>query len=214
MNGTASANNWTGGLIIDSAGTDNNAVKLGAGNQLATNNVTLAQSSSGFARLDLNGFNDTIGGLSASLNTLNQVANYGSGTPTLTLGSDNATATFGGVIGGGNSLNLIKIGSGTQTLTGNNTYAGNTTVTAGTLALSGSGSISNTAAITIAAGATLDASGRPDQTFTLNSGQTLRGNGTVNVNRWREQMRLSSPAMRPIPAHSRSPAPRNCRAQL
>jgi fibronectin-binding autotransporter adhesin len=181
-NGSANTNNWIGGLIIDNAGTDNNDVKLGASNQLAGNNVTLVQSSSGYARLDLNGFNDTIGGLSSASSTLNELANYGSGSPALTLGGGDATATYGGVIGGGNSLNLIKTGAGTQTLTGNNTYTGGTTVNAGTLALGGSGSISNTVTITVAAGATLDASGRPDQTLTLNSGQTLQGGGTINVN--------------------------------
>ena len=53
------------------------------------------------------------------------------GTNTLTIGSDNQSTTFSGVIK--NSGSLIKTGTGTLTLTGANTYTGGTTINAGTL---------------------------------------------------------------------------------
>ena len=53
------------------------------------------------------------------------------GTNTLTIGSNNQSTTFSGVIQGSNGV--TKSGTGTLTLTGNNTYTGNTTVTGGAL---------------------------------------------------------------------------------
>jgi autotransporter-associated beta strand protein len=68
------------------------------------------------------------------------------GTAVFTIGKDNGTGTFSGVIhGNGTSsadgdldaffLALTKVGPGTQTLTGSNTYSGVTTVNGGTLLL-------------------------------------------------------------------------------
>src|SRR5439155_24427066 len=65
-NVTANANNWTGGLIIDGANNDNSIVKLGANNQIVSNTVYVIQGGTGSSRLDLNGFSDTMGGLSAT----------------------------------------------------------------------------------------------------------------------------------------------------
>ena len=84
-----------------------------------------------------------------------------------------------------NRGSLFKTGAGLLTLVSNNTFSGSTIIAAGTLALAdpaavGAGSISNSVVVNIAAGATLDVSGRLDQTFTLNTGQTLTGSGSVN----------------------------------
>ncbi len=74
---------------------------------------------------------------------------------------------------------LIKLGSGTVTLTGANTYTGNTTISAGTLAFSGSGSIANSAVIAVSGGSTiLDVSGVTGG-YTLAAAQTLSGIGAV-----------------------------------
>ncbi|MCX5676421.1 MAG: autotransporter-associated beta strand repeat-containing protein, partial [Planctomycetota bacterium] len=119
------ANAYTGTTAV-TAGT----LKLGAadvipngsgkGNVLVTGN------------LDLNTFSETINGLSGA-GTVDTVAG---GTPTLTLGDNDATATFSGAIKNtAGTLALTKIGSGTQTLGGANTYDGLTTVSAGTLQL-------------------------------------------------------------------------------
>jgi autotransporter-associated beta strand protein len=83
---------------------------------------------------------------------------YNSTTPVLTLGVagtannstygvTNSTATFAGVIGYSETYNtvsvasmiLVKVGAGTQILTGTNGYTGPTTISSGTLMIGGSG---------------------------------------------------------------------------
>lgn len=83
--------------------------------------------------------------------------------------------TLGGVVSGTGSL--IKNGSYSLILSNANNYTGNTTVDAGTLVLTNNGSIATSPNITVASGATLSAS-----TLILASGQTLQGNGTVSGN--------------------------------
>lgn len=83
----------------------------------------------------------TIGGLAGSGNfgLVNTIlftggAGYSNGAPVaLTVGYNNSSTTYSGVMSGAGSL--IKVGTGTLTLSGANSYTGNTTVSAGTLAL-------------------------------------------------------------------------------
>jgi autotransporter-associated beta strand protein len=75
---------------------------------------------------------------------------------------------------------VIKNGGSPMIFRSVNTYTGDTRINTGALRLSEDGSISTSSNITIAAGATLTVTGRVDATFTLVSGQTLKGNGTVN----------------------------------
>lgn len=89
--------------------------------------------------------------------------------------STDGTYAAGGVISG--TGDLAKTGAGKLTLSEEFTYTGVTNVNEGTLALSGSGSLSSTSAISIASGAVFDVSGVPS--FTLGSGQTLGGTGSV-----------------------------------
>lgn len=101
----------------------------------------------------------------------------GGGTRTMTIGSQNAgtfNTLISGVISNGS---LTKAGTGTLALSGANTYTGSTTVSAGTLALTGAGSIASTNII-VGATTTLDVSGVTGG-FSLASGQTLTGTGTV-----------------------------------
>jgi fibronectin-binding autotransporter adhesin len=85
--------------------------------------------------------------------------------------------TLGNVVSG--TGNLIKNGSYSLILSNANNYTGNTAINAGTLALRGNGSIAGSVSVTISAGAILDASARSDSQFTVASGQTLQGNGSV-----------------------------------
>ncbi|HOX03938.1 MAG TPA: autotransporter-associated beta strand repeat-containing protein [Candidatus Paceibacterota bacterium] len=121
--------------------------------------------------LDLNGFNETINGLSSegAANLAGLFVENNSVNPsTLTLGDNDQSAFFAGIIRDGTGaigiqglgpVNLRKIGGGIQTLTGANTYSGTTTVDGGTLALIGGGSISGSGQIAVNNSATLDVSG-------------------------------------------------------
>lgn len=104
------------------------------------------------AQLTLGGA-ETIGSL-ADLNGAGGIVELGGFV--LTVGGDDATTTFSGVIqslavGGG----LTKTGTGNFTLAGVNSYAGTTTIDDGTLALDGGNAIADTGAVLINTGGTL-----------------------------------------------------------
>ncbi len=70
----------------------------------------------------------------------------------LTVGNNNSSTTYSGVMSG--TGNLIKVGTGTLNLTGANTYTGNTTVNGGTLELA-LATLSTNSTVSIASGAKL-----------------------------------------------------------
>jgi fibronectin-binding autotransporter adhesin len=174
LNKTAGVNAIAGNLTIgDGTGTD--TVKLLASNQIVdTSDVTI--NSSGV--LNLNNNNETIDGLSSASSTSSVTL----GTGTLTVGAnDQATATFAGVISGTGG-NLVKSGTGTQTLSGNNTYTGTTTISGGTLEIANTGSassgrISGTSNVTVNSGGTLLLSGSSSWTDRINDSATMTLNG-------------------------------------
>ena len=100
---------------------------------------------------------------------------------TLRVGTDDTSTTFDGTFsdGAAASFGLTKIGAGTLTLTAVSTNTGEVTVTGGTIAMSGSGAFTKASQIIAGSGAFYDVTGAGG-TLTLNSGQTLRGGGTVN----------------------------------
>ena len=117
----------------------------------------------------------TIGGLTGTRNLAI--------TGTLSVGYNNTTTAYGGVLSGAGSL--TKTGSGTFTLANAETYTGATTVNGGALVLSGSGALASTN-ITVAGPATLNVSGATT-TLVLGSTSTLSNsvvgaviNGTNN----------------------------------
>jgi len=123
-----------------------------------------------------------IGELAGTSGAALKAGNSSSGSPTWRVGSKNTSATFAGTIQNDGVTSIIKVGTGTWTLTGGNTYSGLTTISNGVLALSDGatdGSIGSSSLITITANAFLDAQLRSDHTLTLNSGQTLTGNGKL-----------------------------------
>jgi len=105
----------------------------------------------------------------------------GTGTPTIKA-ADRSGAVMSidlyGVLSGDG---FIKSGGGTLTLWTNNTYVGTTRIDEGTLKLRGNGLIQSTTNIIIAAGAALNVSDMQGgaAVFSLQSGQTLMGNGKV-----------------------------------
>lgn len=99
--------------------------------------------------LDLNSFSQTVGSLDGGGSTGGQVT---LGSATLTLGGNNASTTFAGVISGAGGT-LIKTGTGTLILSGANDYTGLTTVSSGYL------TVGNNAALGGIAGGTSVASG-------------------------------------------------------
>jgi MYXO-CTERM domain-containing protein len=122
--------------------------------------------------VSLNGENIAIGSLAGSGGTVNNSA-Y---TPaTLNLGSDNSSQTFTGLItdGTGFPLTVVKVGTGTQTLTGGATNTGGYYANAGTLDFSGAFVAPGPSNIAAAAGATIKY-----DTGTQVSGGYLRGPGT------------------------------------
>ena len=123
-------NAYTGGTNITSG-----ALQLGAAEVLPDGFATPgALTINADGTLDLNGFTETINGLSGS----GVVDNTSSTAATLYVGNTNATSTFSGIIqnsGGATSLALTKVGTGTLTLSGANTYGGATTINAGGLTL-------------------------------------------------------------------------------
>ncbi len=121
------ANTYTGNTTVG-AGTGAlkvgvvNAIPSGVGNGNVIVNGTL----------DLNGFNIGVNGL----NGIGFVDNFAAGAVTFTVGNNNATGTFSGVIRNSvGAVSLVKTGSGVQSLQNASTYAGTTTIAAGTLRL-------------------------------------------------------------------------------
>lgn len=131
------SNTFSGGTTLSSG-----TVTAGGNSPLGTGTVTI-NPSSGTAVLALTGAAPLIGSLSsngggASLVLLGNAGGGGSAT-TLTVGTNNASATFAGAIGDLSLANsaargsLVKTGTGMQILAGNSTFTAGTTVSAGTL---------------------------------------------------------------------------------
>ena len=128
----------TGNLILNSYTSNNQISKLYLGNHTETVNGLVSE--------------DT--GTALSIIT-------GESGSKLTVGANNATAAYSGLLQG--AMQLEKIGTGTQTLSGANTYTGATTISAGTLELTGDGAL-GTGAVTNSA--TLKFNFSADKTLT------------------------------------------------
>jgi fibronectin-binding autotransporter adhesin len=126
-----------------------------------------------------------ITGLTTSGMTIGSIAGGGTillGDKALTVGGNNATKTYSGVISGvGGSL--VKVGTGTLTLTGANTYTGGTTVNAGTLQIGSGGSLLATGTL-LMNGGTFDLNGNNVSVANLSGtgGTIALGAGTLSVN--------------------------------
>ena len=220
---TNSLNDYTGHLSLASnpgdqsnsglIGDANTVLKLGAneviangvgkGNVIIGGNKTTTKTTT-FSSLDMNGKSETINGLLTNSNAANgffqsRVINTASNTTsTLTLGDNNQTATYNGLIRDGDGgaitgtsgkIAITKIGSGVQTFTNQTAYSGGTTVKGGSLQVDfsqlGTSSTTNpsdyinaASALTLAGGS-LDVIGRANGT--ANALATWTGATTSNV---------------------------------
>lgn len=145
------ANTYTGGTTV-AAGT------LRVGNPAAIPSGTGAGNVSLTGILDLADTGITLNGLIGN----GTVTNSGTGTPTLTIGADNADGlTFAGAINnGGGTTSVTKTGTGTLTLTGVHGLSGSVNVEGGTLVMTGGfNRYLNVASITAGPGATAELNG-------------------------------------------------------
>jgi autotransporter-associated beta strand protein len=141
------------------------------------NTTNALPSGSGKGNLSLSGNLDLNGQTTTSLNGLSGAGtidnNAGVGTYALSVGNNDQTSTFGGVIQNTTgTLDLTKTGTGTLTLSNTSTYTGATNVSAGTLVVNGNISTSIT---TVASGGTLGGSGTVGALTVLNGGTHAPG---------------------------------------
>lgn len=90
----------------------------------------------------------------------------------ISVGSDNTSSTFSGVISGSTLSGLNKLGSGTLTLSGNNTFTSSTNIGAGRLNIASGGRLASNL-VTVASGATVGGSGTLTGGLTINNGGHL-----------------------------------------
>jgi autotransporter-associated beta strand protein len=166
------SNNYSGGTTLNSGG----RILLQNAASLGSVNGTLTVNTGGY--LDLNGQDLGVGKLTGTGGT---IINNLTGAKTLTIGNNDATGgNFAGSISAGSqTLNLVKTGTGTQTLSGPNTYTGDTTVAQGALETTTIvGANSNT---TVAAGASLTADSIVQNTLTIGAGATVTIRATTGA---------------------------------
>lgn len=156
-----------------------NAIPNGPGK----GNVILNSGVSSAGTLGLNGLSITINGLvgDSANAVLGQVVNNVNGVnATFTVGDNNQTSVFNGLIKNNNNngldnsgtgtIALVKIGSGSLTLGGANSYTGATSVTNGALYVNGA--LSTASAVTVASGKIFGGNGSAGA-VTIGAGGTL-----------------------------------------
>jgi autotransporter-associated beta strand protein len=141
---TAGVNAIAGYITIgDASGSD--VLKLQASNQIADTSVVTLNGTVTNERgvFRLNGYSETIGGLSGDgvVEHNDTDTGVGSSSSSIILDVTSGSQTYNGVIRNTGStstgtLALTKSGAGTQVLTGTNAYTGKTTITGGKLSIS------------------------------------------------------------------------------
>ncbi len=180
--GSSTITNNTGGTINFTSSTSSSATIINYG--------FLEFTSSGGAGRLINGAAGAIDVSTSDLITVGSIEGGGTiylGMNNLTVGANNLSTTFSGVIFdcGPNGINcapvldpvggsLVKVGTGTLTLSGINTYVGATTVNGGTLEVDGS--IASSSGVTVVSGATLSGTGVVGSAVIGSSGTLSPGN--------------------------------------
>lgn len=149
----ANNNTWQGNTWIR-CGT----IKLGVSDALPVTTVlqlglNAAQTGVTNSTFDLAGFSQRVAGLTdVGTDNLHVVTNSASAVATLTVSNTTACAYAGSLAG---NLNLVKIGSGIQTLSGASDCGGSVVVSNGTLAVGSAGSLGLSCTNIVVAGGTL-----------------------------------------------------------
>jgi autotransporter-associated beta strand protein len=164
---------------------------------ITTNNGALTQfatnSTGGNARfitnaggtVDFSGTSGPSGNNQISAGSIEGAGTYSLGANQLTVGSNNLSTAVSGSIqdggsAGGTGASLVKVGTGTLTLSGNNTYTGATTISTGTLVAASSTALPNQTALAVNLGATLAVTdGNAAQIGSLSDG--VSGGGGVQI---------------------------------
>jgi autotransporter-associated beta strand protein len=116
-------------------------------------------------------------------------AGNGGSASTYSIGALNTNTAFAGTISDGSTttnppapVSIVKVGTGTLTLTGSSLFSGDVTIEGGTLGIGASGAISNGGAFEAQIGTTLALSGGTisNQTVQIDAGATLVGCGVIN----------------------------------
>ncbi len=173
--GTITFSNAGGGIVRMNGSTGSSQATWDLGSGPMELNIRTGSTSNNFGGL-MGGFDTVLSGRSSSDNN---------GPTTHYIGANGLSTTFDGSIRNGAGVNqilsIVKVGSGTLTLSGISTYTGVTDVREGVLRLIDSGSIDNSSNIVVAAGAAIDVSQRYDATLQASIGglQDLTGSGTI-----------------------------------
>lgn len=169
LNGSST---YTGATVVNAGVLKAGVTTTGANGAFGNNSaVTLANAST--AVLDLAGFSNTIGSLAGGGDS---GGNVSLGTGTLTVGGNNTSTVYAGMIMDNNG-GLVKVGTGTLALSGTNTYSGFTTVNGGNLQIGvGGAGVSGTGAVAVnGAGAVLSGTGFVQGAATVTLGQVRAG---------------------------------------
>ncbi len=158
-------NTYTGATVVNAGGT----LVAGGTSAFGLNSATTVDGT-----LRMSGKNNSLGSLAGSSTGI--VENASSTSSTLTVGGDNTSQNFSGIIRDGSGagvLNFVKVGSGTQAISGNNTYTGTTTISQGALQIGASGLGSTSASSSVSVNgvtATLAGSGTVSGAVTVTTG--------------------------------------------
>ena len=156
---TANVDAIAGNVTIgNGAGSAHDTLLLSNNNQIKdTSIISMATGiTTSESRFVLNGYNETIGGLTTAsgAGTNSFIRNDGAADSTLTVNDASNREFKGAIIDGTNTgkMVIVKSGAGTWTLSGTNTYTGGTTVSAGAIKLGAANRLADTGAVTVSGG--------------------------------------------------------------
>lgn len=196
-----------GTLVLSNSGNNYSGVTTVTGGTLVAATGNSLSSNSALIMGNVTGANAVLTGSQTVSSLAGGGTNGGnisiSGGNTLTVGRDNTSTTYAGVISG-NNANLVKTGTGTMILSGANTYTGSTTVTGGgTLGLGNNNVLANNSslilnggtfatngytdqigAMSVTASSTLDMGSNPGVSMLSISSLVLTSGNTLTISGW------------------------------